>query len=107
MKKVISISLGSSKRDHTAVHDFGGHTFQIERRGTDGDKQQAINLIRELDGKVDAFGLGVLIYISMPATTLHIPGVGTNRRRCSNYPYSRRQRYKKYPGATGNPLSRN
>jgi hypothetical protein len=58
MKKVISISLGSSKRDHVAVHDFGGETFQIERIGTNGDQTKAISLIRELDGKVDAFGLG-------------------------------------------------
>jgi len=58
MKRVVSISLGSSRRDHQVVQDFGGHTFSIERIGTDGDKQKAIQLIRELDGKVDAFGLG-------------------------------------------------
>lgn len=30
----------------------------IERRGTDGDMLRAIRMIRELDGRVDAFGLG-------------------------------------------------
>jgi hypothetical protein len=30
----------------------------IERHGTDGDIGRAINLIKELDGKVDAFGMG-------------------------------------------------
>lgn len=58
MKRVVSISLGSSKRDHKAVEEFGGQTFSIERIGTDGDRQKAIALIRELDGKVDAFGMG-------------------------------------------------
>lgn len=58
MRRVVSISLGSSRRDHRVLQDFGGQTFCIERIGTDGDKTKAINLIRELDGKVDAFGLG-------------------------------------------------
>lgn len=58
MKRVVSISLGSSKRDHKAVAEFGGQTFVIERIGTDGDKEKAVELIRELDGKVDAFGMG-------------------------------------------------
>jgi hypothetical protein len=58
MKRVVSISLGSSKRDHQAVAEFGGQSFCIERIGTDGDKEKAIRLISELDGKVDAFGMG-------------------------------------------------
>jgi len=58
MKRVVSISLGSSKRDHQATAKFGGQDFSIERIGTDGDKDKAIQLIRELDGKVDAFGMG-------------------------------------------------
>lgn len=58
MKRVVSISLGSSRRNHQAVAEFGGQTFMIERIGTDGDKEKAIALIRELDGKVDAFGMG-------------------------------------------------
>lgn len=58
MKRVVSISLGSSERNHQAVAQFGGQDFLIERIGTDGDKDKAIQLIRELDGKVDAFGMG-------------------------------------------------
>jgi len=38
--------------------EFGGEMFSIERIGTDGDKNKAIQLIKELDGKVDAFGMG-------------------------------------------------
>lgn len=58
MKRVVSISLGSSERNHQAVAEFGGQDFLIERIGTDGDKSKAIQLIQELDGKVDAFGMG-------------------------------------------------
>lgn len=58
MKQVVSVSLGSSKRDHKVEAEFLGEKFVIERIGTDGDMQRAIQMIRELDGKVDAFGMG-------------------------------------------------
>ncbi len=58
MKRVVSVSLGSAKRDHAFETDFMGEHFRIERIGTNGDWDKAINLIRELDGKVDAFGMG-------------------------------------------------
>lgn len=58
MKRVISISLGSSKRDHAVELEVLGEQFRIERVGTDGDMQKAVSMIRELDGKVDAFGMG-------------------------------------------------
>ncbi|MBA7605504.1 hypothetical protein ES703_12637 [subsurface metagenome] len=57
-KKVVSISLGSSKRDHTAYAELLGKKFKVERIGTDGDFKKAIKLLRQMDGKVDAFGLG-------------------------------------------------
>jgi len=38
--------------------EFLGQQFRIERIGTDGDWDRAISLIREMDGKVDAFGMG-------------------------------------------------
>ena len=58
MKQVVSISLGSSSRDHQVQEEVCGEMFSIKRIGTDGDKQKAVNLIKELDGKVDAFGMG-------------------------------------------------
>lgn len=58
MKRVVSISLGSSERNGQALHRFGGYDFAIERIGTDGNKEKAIDLIQSLDGTVDAFGLG-------------------------------------------------
>lgn len=58
MKKIISISVGSSSRDHTTRHTFLGQECELSRKGTDGDFEKAIQLYRELDGKVDAFGAG-------------------------------------------------
>lgn len=58
MKHIVSISLGSSKRDHKGSMEIFGEEYVLERRGTDGDIEKAISMIRELDGKVDAFGMG-------------------------------------------------
>ena len=58
MKKVVSVSLGSSKRNHTVQVDFLGERFEISRIGTDGDFAKAIAMLKELDGKVNAIGLG-------------------------------------------------
>ncbi len=58
MKKVLSISLGSSKRDKKINTTILEQDFMIERRGTDGDKKKAAYLFEKLDGKYDAFGLG-------------------------------------------------
>lgn len=58
MKRVVSVSLGSSRRDGKVTQQICGQAFSIERIGTDGDKEKAIQIIRDLDGKVDAFGLG-------------------------------------------------
>jgi hypothetical protein len=58
MKKIISISLGSSKRDHTVVSEFLGEPVLLERKGTDGDLKRARALIQVIDGKVDGIGLG-------------------------------------------------
>jgi len=58
MKRVVSVSLGSSKRDHKVEISLLGQKFSVERIGTDGDMQKAMELIRSLDGQVAAFGLG-------------------------------------------------
>ena len=58
MKKVVSVSLGSSTRDHHATVNLLGEEFDISRVGTDGKLDAAIAKVQELDGKVDAIGLG-------------------------------------------------
>jgi len=57
-KRVVSVSLGSSRRDHRAEIEVLGERIVLERIGTDGSFERAIDLIRELDGEVDAIGLG-------------------------------------------------
>ncbi len=58
MKKVVSVSLGSSSRDHRVEVELLGERFDISRVGTDGSLDKAIAKLKELDGTVDAIGLG-------------------------------------------------
>jgi hypothetical protein len=58
MKRAVSISLGSPKRDKAVEIELLGERVRIERIGTNGDAAKARQMFREMDGKVDAFGLG-------------------------------------------------
>jgi len=58
MKRAVSVSLGSSKRDKSVEVELLGEKVHIERIGTDGDMEKAAQLYKELDGEVDAFGVG-------------------------------------------------
>jgi hypothetical protein len=58
MKRAVSISLGSSKRDKRVEITLKGERILVERIGTDGDIEKARLLYNELDGKIDAFGVG-------------------------------------------------
>ena len=58
MQRIVSVSLGSSKRNSRVEVNILNRDFVIERVGTDGDIRKAISLIKEMDGKVDAFGMG-------------------------------------------------
>jgi hypothetical protein len=58
MKRAVSISIGSSKRNKAVTVNLLGEQISIERIGTDGDMEAAALKYKELDGKVDAFGVG-------------------------------------------------
>lgn len=58
MKHVVSISLGSSKRNKKVTFTLGDEQITAERIGCDGDEKRAQALFKEMDGKVDAFGVG-------------------------------------------------
>jgi hypothetical protein len=58
VKRVVSVSLGSSSRDHRAEVELLGERFEISRLGTDGSLDRALAELRALDGTVDAIGLG-------------------------------------------------
>lgn len=58
MKRAVSVSLGSRARDKKVTLTLLGEEVTIERIGTDGDVEKAIQLYNELDGNVDALGVG-------------------------------------------------
>lgn len=58
LKRIVSVSLGSSKRDHRVETKIFGENVVIERIGTNGNYQQMVNLLKSMDGKADAFGMG-------------------------------------------------
>ncbi len=58
MKKVVSLSLGSSRRDKTVRARFWNEDFEIARIGTNGDQALFVKQLAELDGTVDAIGFG-------------------------------------------------
>jgi hypothetical protein len=58
VKRAVSISLGSSRRDKTVEINLLGQQVRVERIGTDGDMDKAAELFGRLDGQVDAFGVG-------------------------------------------------
>ncbi|HEY3412411.1 MAG TPA: quinate 5-dehydrogenase [Armatimonadota bacterium] len=60
MKRVVSVSLGSSARDKSQDAEFFGEQFRIERVGVDGSFDKYIAKLEELDGNVDAIGIGGL-----------------------------------------------
>lgn len=58
MKRAVSISIGSSKRNKAVDTTLLGQEVSIERIGTDGDMEAAALKYKELDGIADAFGVG-------------------------------------------------
>lgn len=58
MKRAVSVSIGSSRRNKAVEVTLLGERVSIERIGTDGDMEAAALKYKELDGTVDAFGVG-------------------------------------------------
>lgn len=58
MKKVITVSLGSSKDDFSFETQFLGQRFQVQRLGANDDMAQAWELMRRHQAEADAIGLG-------------------------------------------------
>ena len=50
--------MGSSKRNKAHELDILGTPFKIERIGTDGDLDRFAKMFADLDGEVDALGVG-------------------------------------------------
>ncbi len=58
VRHVVSVSLGTSKRDKTHKTEILGEVFEIDRLGTDGDHSRFKEIMESLDGHVDALGVG-------------------------------------------------
>lgn len=58
MKKAVSVSLGSSARDKRVTVALKDQSISVARIGTDGDVEKATRMFTELDGNVDALGVG-------------------------------------------------
>lgn len=81
MKKILSISVGSSSRDHTTKHVFLGQECELSRQGTDGDFEKAVQRYADMDGKVDAFGVGgVEFYLRVGTKKYYFKDVSRIRR---------------------------
>ncbi len=57
-KRIVSISLGTSERDLTQTVHLLGDSFELVREGVDGDLARFSRRFLDLDGKVDALGIG-------------------------------------------------
>jgi predicted amino acid dehydrogenase len=58
MKKVVTVTLGSSKRDFEFKTEFLGQSFSVRRMGADQDTGKAWELMRRQQATADAIGLG-------------------------------------------------
>jgi len=58
MKKVVTVTLGSSKQDFEFKTEFLGQSFSVKRMGADNDTGKAWELMRRQQATVDAIGLG-------------------------------------------------
>ncbi len=66
MKQVVSVSLGSAGGDFVREVSLAGQTVRLSREGTGGDMARAHARIQEMDGQVDALGLGGIdMYLSV------------------------------------------
>ena len=66
-KQVVSVSLGSAAGDFTREVVLAGQTVRLSREGVGGDMARARARIEELDGQVDALGLGgidIYLYVN-------------------------------------------
>ena len=58
MKKIVTVSLGSSKQDFSFDTEFLGQRFRVQRLGADDDTTKAWELMRRHQATADAIGLG-------------------------------------------------
>jgi predicted amino acid dehydrogenase len=60
MKRIVSVSLGSSRADYEFTTTFLGEAFHVRRLGADWDLARAEALIEREQGQADVIGLGMV-----------------------------------------------
>ena len=83
MKHVISVSLGAKSGDFAREIELAGQMVRLAREGVDGDMNRAKARIEELDGKVDALGLGGIDIYLYVAGEQFIIGDGQRLAACA------------------------
>ena len=87
MKQILSVSLGTSKRDLVEEIEFLGEKMRVERRGTDGDMKKFADTFYENDGKVDALGVGGAdIYLRLGDTRYTFKEIGNIVKKVTKTP---------------------
>ncbi len=72
-RHVVSVSIGSTTRDVDERLELLGTSVRLRRIGTGGDVAAARRIIAELDGEVDAFGIGGTdIYVRLGARRYYL-----------------------------------
>ena len=92
MKRVVGISLGSSKQDFHFDAEFMGQELNVRRLGTDGSTAKAVRLLRYWEPSADAIGLGVVKDSYTLGSRRRPPGPHLNEqpfRRADHHPVSR------------------
>ena len=69
MKRVVSVSIGSSKRDHRFELEVLGERIVLERIGTDGDIERAKEMLMERKGISDSAALELMLRHSRETAT--------------------------------------
>lgn len=70
MKTAVSVSIGSSERNKEVEVEINNIMVNLKRISTDGDVEAARRKFEELDGKVDALGVGgFALHINLPWKT--------------------------------------
>lgn len=82
MKRIVSVSMGSSQRDYAISTTVDGIDIQIERIGTNGSMARVVELVQSFNGKVDAISLGKLTPTFQVGKLryVHCPGVHSAAR---------------------------
>ncbi len=83
MRRVVSVSLGSPRGDKKVVATFLGQEFEISRESVPS-LAAAADRIRELDGQVDAIGLGGLDRYLYAGSRRYVIRDGDRLARCAH-----------------------